>query len=156
MSRLFVLPHEAAIAEDIGTEYCGELTFQNPPPSATDNRASPVDCQRAGSSNQTRPNPSLNYEGSGFREPLCRLTAEMPLLSRTRTECRAPLLVTGLVRRATCQPHRVGQRRALLPIGAREWCCRQSGRHSKISRQGRYDCDSGTNVIAPDSSTSRT
>src|SRR6266851_3093517 len=29
-----------------------------------------------------------------FREPLSRLTAEMPLLSRTRTECRAPLLVT--------------------------------------------------------------
>src|SRR5712692_7510935 len=29
--RLFVLPHEAAIAEDIGTEYGGELTFQYPP-----------------------------------------------------------------------------------------------------------------------------
>jgi hypothetical protein len=46
--HLFVLPHEAAIAEDIGAEYGGELTFQNPPPSATDNRASPVGCQRAG------------------------------------------------------------------------------------------------------------
>src|SRR5713226_4580404 len=30
-SRLFVLPHEAAIAEDIGTEYGGELPFQYPP-----------------------------------------------------------------------------------------------------------------------------
>ena len=29
--RLLVLPHEAAIAEDIGTEYGGELTFQYPP-----------------------------------------------------------------------------------------------------------------------------
>src|SRR6266851_3024433 len=29
--RLFVLPHEAAIAEDIGAEYGGELTFQYPP-----------------------------------------------------------------------------------------------------------------------------
>src|SRR6266851_6201937 len=29
--RLFVLPHEAAVAEDIGTEYGGELTFQYPP-----------------------------------------------------------------------------------------------------------------------------
>ena len=27
MSRLFVLPHEAAVAEDIGAEYGGELTF---------------------------------------------------------------------------------------------------------------------------------
>src|SRR5216684_1584753 len=26
--RLLVLPHEAAVAEDIGTEYRGELTFQ--------------------------------------------------------------------------------------------------------------------------------
>ena len=31
MGRLFVLPHEAAIAEDIGTEYSGELTLQYPP-----------------------------------------------------------------------------------------------------------------------------
>src|SRR6266851_618999 len=30
-SRLFVLSHEAAIAEDIGAEYGGELTFQNFP-----------------------------------------------------------------------------------------------------------------------------
>src|SRR6266851_5865848 len=29
--RLFMLPHEAAIAEDIGTEYSGEFTFQYPP-----------------------------------------------------------------------------------------------------------------------------
>src|SRR5712692_1552530 len=29
--RLFVLPHEAAVAEDIGTEYGGELAFQYPP-----------------------------------------------------------------------------------------------------------------------------
>src|SRR5229473_3798397 len=29
--RLFVLPHAAAIAEDIGAEYGGELTFQYPP-----------------------------------------------------------------------------------------------------------------------------
>ena len=29
--RLFVLPHEAAIAEDIGAEYGGELTLQYPP-----------------------------------------------------------------------------------------------------------------------------
>jgi hypothetical protein len=31
--RLLILTHEAAIAEDIGTEYGGELTFQNLPPS---------------------------------------------------------------------------------------------------------------------------
>ncbi len=30
--RLLVLPHEAAVAEDIGTEYGGELTFQCSPP----------------------------------------------------------------------------------------------------------------------------
>src|SRR6266851_703677 len=30
-SGLLVLPHEAAIAEDIGTEYGGELAFQYPP-----------------------------------------------------------------------------------------------------------------------------
>jgi len=29
--RLFVLPYEAAVAEDIGTEYGGELTLQYPP-----------------------------------------------------------------------------------------------------------------------------
>src|SRR6266436_716953 len=29
--RLLIFPHEAAIAEDIGTEYGGELTFQYPP-----------------------------------------------------------------------------------------------------------------------------
>src|SRR5712692_4327002 len=29
--RLLVLPHEAAVAEDIGTEYGGELAFQYPP-----------------------------------------------------------------------------------------------------------------------------
>src|SRR5260370_2225415 len=28
-SRLFVLPHEAAIAEDVGTDYRGELTFHD-------------------------------------------------------------------------------------------------------------------------------
>src|SRR5712692_8253324 len=64
--RLLVLPHEAAIAEDVGTEYGGELTFQNPPRGATDNRANPAGCQRAGLSNQTRPNSNINYEGSGF------------------------------------------------------------------------------------------
>ena len=31
MSRLFVLPREAAVAEDVGTEYGGELTFQYSP-----------------------------------------------------------------------------------------------------------------------------
>src|SRR6266851_198681 len=45
--RLLVVPHEAAIAEDIDTEYGGELTFQYSPLSATHNRASPVDFQRA-------------------------------------------------------------------------------------------------------------
>ncbi len=30
-SRLLVLPHEAAVAEYIGTEYGGEPTFQYPP-----------------------------------------------------------------------------------------------------------------------------
>src|SRR5216684_7569068 len=49
--RLFILTHEAAIAEDIGAEYGGELTFQHPPRSVTDNRANIV------------------------REPLLRLTA---------------------------------------------------------------------------------
>ncbi len=29
--RPFVLPHEAAVAEDIGAEYGGELTFQYSP-----------------------------------------------------------------------------------------------------------------------------
>ena len=32
VSRLLVLPHEAAIAEHIGAEYGGELAFQYPPP----------------------------------------------------------------------------------------------------------------------------
>src|SRR5713226_10714068 len=54
MGRLFVLPHEAAVAEDIGAEYGGELTFQHPPPGVTDNRASTVGCQRPVFSNQTR------------------------------------------------------------------------------------------------------
>jgi hypothetical protein len=31
MSRLFVGPHEAAIAVDVGAEYCGELSVQSPP-----------------------------------------------------------------------------------------------------------------------------
>src|SRR6266851_7452216 len=66
-SRLFVLPHEAAVAEDIGTEYSGELTFQNPPPGgAIDNRANQVGCQRAVLSNQTWPDLNVNYEGRGF------------------------------------------------------------------------------------------
>ena len=52
--RLFVFPHESAKAEDVGTEYGGELTLQNPPLGATDNRANPAGCQRAGLSNQTR------------------------------------------------------------------------------------------------------
>src|SRR6266481_7064664 len=30
-SGLLIFPHEAAIAEDVGTEYGGELTFQYPP-----------------------------------------------------------------------------------------------------------------------------
>ena len=30
--RFFVLPHEAAVAEDIGAEYGGELTFHAPTP----------------------------------------------------------------------------------------------------------------------------
>src|SRR6266851_281893 len=30
--RLFVLPHEAAVAEDVGTEYGGELTLKYAPP----------------------------------------------------------------------------------------------------------------------------
>src|SRR5216684_3260447 len=96
--RLFALPHEAAIAEDIGTEYGGELTFQYPPPSAIYNRASPVACQRAGLSTQRRPNPNVNYEGSVFRKAAVALNS-----GRHRCfpeEGRARLLVTGLVRRA--------------------------------------------------------
>src|SRR5712692_1023597 len=34
MSRLFVLPHEAAVAEDIGTEYSGELAVHGLTPVA--------------------------------------------------------------------------------------------------------------------------
>jgi hypothetical protein len=30
--HLFTLPHEAAVAINVGAEYGGELTFQNPPP----------------------------------------------------------------------------------------------------------------------------
>jgi len=29
--RLFVLPHQAAVAEDVGTEYSGELALHYPP-----------------------------------------------------------------------------------------------------------------------------
>jgi hypothetical protein len=31
MSRLFVLPHEAAVAVHVGAEYRGELPFQSSP-----------------------------------------------------------------------------------------------------------------------------
>src|ERR1700704_2262568 len=30
--RLFVLPHEAAVAVNVGTEYCRELALPDPPP----------------------------------------------------------------------------------------------------------------------------
>src|SRR6266851_9495753 len=40
--RLFVLPHEAAIAEHIGAEYGGELTFQYPPIAARLSRLVPT------------------------------------------------------------------------------------------------------------------
>src|ERR1700751_1497172 len=35
MSRLFVLPHEAAVAEHVGAEYGRQLTFHTKPPLAS-------------------------------------------------------------------------------------------------------------------------
>src|SRR5713226_1835498 len=46
MSRLLVLPHEAAIAEDVGAEYGGELTFQYSPQHATITSRLPCACRR--------------------------------------------------------------------------------------------------------------